>query len=127
MKHVISESKLHNVIDKIFKKHFKDNLVMLDKDGDGYLLFIPEKFMNEYSKMDDEMKLKNNLFRMSDIHRNKWGNLFFDDIELLEKLNMILSFRLKELGDILLEYFRSKYDTYFKKITFPDPDDFSDV
>ena len=64
---------------------------------------------------------------MTNIHRNVWGNLFFEDIELLEKLKMILSFRSKELGDILLEYFRSKYDTYFKKITFPAPNDFSDV
>lgn len=116
MKIILSESKLNKVVDRVFKKFYGDDLVMVDSDGDNYLVFLPKKILEELMSKDEHSKIP--LVNISKIHRNAWGNLFFDETEILFDLISVFGVKENELDELILNYFREKYKTYFKKISY---------
>jgi hypothetical protein len=116
MKYILSESKFNSIINKIFNSYYNEPLIKYE-DDEGYLLFIPESEITPYLNKDLK-KLPQRFYETSKFERNRWGNLWVNDIELIEKITAILGISEEETEMVLLEYFEEKYGIKIKKVTF---------
>lgn len=115
MKYILSESKLFSIIDKFFKKYYKEPLIMYETDDTPkYLYFVLESdlenFVKAYKKDPTDYEFYLSYVKF---HRNSLGKLWVEDWDFIDHLNLILPSSIEEKKDILLSYFSEKYNEYF--------------
>lgn len=102
----INEKQLYKLINRIIINHYGHDLVMKETDG-GYLKFIIPGIVDRDG--NEEM-----LF-----HKNYWGMLWVNDVELVEKIKSMFGFDENEIKEFLSKYFEYKYNIVVKQVSIP--------
>lgn len=91
------------LINRIIKKHYGRELVMIETDGQYKNFIIPD--------MVEEDGEYTSLF-----HKNYWGRLWVFDNELVSVIKNIFQFDTEEVKEVLKNYFEKKYGVTIKEV-----------
>ena len=117
MKYIITESKLYPIIDEIISQEYGAPLKM--QRGPINYGLDPE-YIKFFGINQDREKYYSDNYGDEDrppFARNAWGMLWVNDVKLYNNIKNILGINTEECNELIINYFREKYNIEIKDIT----------
>ena len=116
MKYIITESKLYSIIDEIISQEYGAPLKM--QRGPINYGLDPE-YIRFFGVNQDRQKYYSDDYGDEDrppFERNPWGMLWVNNTNLYNNIKNILGIDTEECNELIINYFKEKYNITIKKI-----------